>query len=93
LIRPSGAVRSRAVTVDEAFAQLRGAFPSKAAFQGTHFGFAQSKGVCLIERRLADRYFYWLLFEGQAKLVHASRESKLAPLRTVGDSFTPKAHD
>lgn len=32
---------------------------------------------------------YWLLVDGKFKLVHGSKKSKLAPMRTIGDSFTP----
>lgn len=34
-----------------------------------------------------SRYFYWLLVDGQFRLVHASLESRLRPLRTIGESI------
>lgn len=79
------------VSLDSAFARLKTAFPVIAQFQGTHFVFAERDGVWLIERKKHDRYFYWLLWEGKAKLVHAAMNSKLAPLRTIGDSFSVSA--
>lgn len=74
--------------LDAAFSQLRTAFPKVADFQGTHFVFAERDGVVLIEKKRLDRYFYWLIWEGNHKLVHASQVSKLRPMRTIGDSFS-----
>lgn len=83
------------MTLDQAFARLRGAFPTPAEFQGTHFKYAVRDGVVLIERKRMDRYSYWLLCGERHVLIHASRESKLSPMKTIGDSFTisPAAHD
>jgi len=75
------------VTLAEAFAQLKTAMPSFAQFQGTHFKFAQDHGVTLIECRRDGRFFYWLIWEGEAKLVNASIESKFRMTRNIGQSF------
>ena len=71
-----------------AFAHLRTAFPKVADFQGTHFKFAERAGVVLIEKKRQEKFFYWLIWEGQSQLVHHSQESKLRPMRTIGDSFS-----
>jgi hypothetical protein len=35
-----------------------------------------------------SRFFYWLLVDGRFKLFNASiNKSRLAPMRTIGDSF------
>lgn len=81
--------------VDAAFAPLRGAFPQKAVFQGTHFKYAVRGNALLIERRGFDEaqncpiFYYWLLVGERFLLVGASRESKLAPMKTIGESLTP----
>lgn len=96
------------MTVDEAFAGISHAFPSKAEWQGQHFGYAAKSGHVLIETKKSSfevrstcpccgltrgtkesRFFYWLLVDGQLKLVHASLDSRLKPLRTIGDSIPP----
>lgn len=41
--------------LDEAFAPLRSAFPSKATFHGTHFTYAAAGGSVLIERKRTDQ--------------------------------------
>ena len=46
-------------------------------------------GHVLLEQKRFDRFFYWLLVGEHFKLIHASRESKLAPMRTIGQSLTP----
>ncbi|HYE19751.1 MAG TPA: hypothetical protein VEA69_14975 [Tepidisphaeraceae bacterium] len=46
--------------IDTAFAAIRYAFPSTAQFQGTQFKYACRNGVTLVERKLAERYCYWL---------------------------------
>ena len=38
--------------IDESFANLRGAFPTVAEFQGLHFKYVVKEGVVLIEQRL-----------------------------------------
>jgi hypothetical protein len=73
------------VDIPGALAQLRGAFPSTAIFQGTHFKFVQHKDVWLLETKRSGRFFYWLLCDGNVKLVHASISSKLEPLRPLGE--------
>lgn len=73
--------------LDAAFSHLRTAFPKVADFQGTHFKFAERDGVVLIEKKRAERFFYWLIWEGNHKLVHASQDSKFRTMQTIGDSF------
>ena len=72
----------------QAFAALRNAFPKLAAWQGPHFSFADRSGVTLIEIPRHGRYFYWLLWEGDFKIIHASVKKKFGRMRTVGDSFS-----
>jgi hypothetical protein len=75
------------VDLPTAFAQFRSAFPSTAIFQGIHFKFADRNSSLLIEMKRGDRFFYWLLIESQFKLIHASQKSRLAPMKTIGESF------
>lgn len=77
------------MTLDEAFAELSTAFPKSAVLQGLHFVYAERNGVSLIEIHRANRFFYWLLWDGQAKLIHASYKPKLRSMQTVGASFKP----
>ena len=63
-----------------------------AEWQGTHFKFASRAGVTLIEVRRHERFYYWLLWDGQKKLIHASVNSKFRSMQTVGCSFTPSAN-
>lgn len=43
---------------------------------------------CGQERGERDsRFYYWLLVDGQFKLVHAGLKSKLKPLKTIGESI------
>lgn len=83
------ALHFRSVTIDDAFAQLTGTFATLAEFQGGHFKYAVKNGSVLIEVRRNGRYYYWLLVENRFLLVGASLESKLAPLRTIGQSLKP----
>jgi hypothetical protein len=76
--------------IDESFANLRGAFPTIAEFQGLHFRYVEKNGSLMIEMRRFDRYFYWLLVGHTFKLIHASQVSKLKRLQPISDStFTP----
>jgi hypothetical protein len=34
-----------------------------------------------------SRFFYWLIWEGQSKLIHASLTSRFKSLRTIGESI------
>jgi hypothetical protein len=77
------------VTIDEAFATVSNCFPQVATFQGTHFKYTVRNGVTLVERKGHDRFYYWLSVDDHFLLIHVSQNSKLAPLRTIGKSFTP----
>jgi hypothetical protein len=76
-------------TIDEAFALLKNAFPSTATFQGTNFRYAARDGSLLIEQKRFDRFFHCLRVGEHFYPIHASKESKLAPMRTIGTSLTP----
>lgn len=83
------------MNIEQAFAAISTAFPSVAEWQGMHFRFAHKNNVTLIEKRRYNEqkschvFFYWLIWEGNHKLIHAAQKSKLAPMRTIGDSFSP----
>jgi hypothetical protein len=89
------------VPLADAFAELRNAFPKVAEYRGKHFQYAERNGIVLIERRKsldmpegrAEMFCYWLLVEGIFQPVHVSHASKLAPMRTIGSSFTPSVYD
>ena len=81
------------MTIDDAFAEVSHCFPQVAEFQGVHFKYASRNGVTLIERKTHDRFFYWISVEGHFLLIHASIKSKLAPMRTIGQSFTPCSYE
>ena len=70
-------------TIDDAFAYLKSAFPSAATFQGTHFRYAVRDGSVILEVKRFDRFFYWLLIGEHFFLIHASKESKFASMRTI----------
>ncbi len=72
---------------DAAFAPLKNAFPESADFQGVHFRFAARNGAVLIEKKHQGHFFYWLLVQGRFLLIDAAPRTKLAPMRTIGDSF------
>jgi hypothetical protein len=76
------------VVVPTVLGKLRPAFPKLAAFQGVHFKYAWHEGVWLIEIKFFGKYFYWLLQDGEAKLINASQESRLRRMQTIGDSFS-----
>jgi hypothetical protein len=78
-----------AVTIDEAFATVSNCFPQVAQFQGIHFKYAIRNGVTLVERKGHDRFYYWLSVDDHFLLINASQESKLAPMRTIGQSLKP----
>ncbi len=79
--------------IADAFALVSHAFPQVARFEGKHFQYAEKNGVVLIERkrtiREETRYYYWLLVGGRFRLIHRSQNSKLSPMRTIGDSLSP----
>jgi hypothetical protein len=72
-----------------AFEQIKSAFPTPVQFQGTILRQACRNGVTIVEVKRHGRYFYCLMWEGNAKIVHASAESKFTGLKTVGNSFRP----
>lgn len=76
----------RTVDIPTALAELRSAFPSTAVFQGIHFKFAVRNNILLLEIKRGDRFFYWLVSD-EAKLINASLKSRLAPMKTIGESF------
>lgn len=87
-----------AVTIDEAFGNLRHSFPTTAEFQGVHFAYAVNETAggasVLLEIRKRGRNYYWLLVDNRFKLVGASALSRFKRMKTVGETFSPGAcHD
>lgn len=99
------------MTLDEAFAAVSHAFPTKAEWQGMHFQSAHKNGVTLIESRKSSfetistcphcgqprqqrdsKFFYWLIWEGNQKLIDASVKSKLQSMKTIGESLALSRH-
>ena len=86
-------VRFATVTIDDAFAQVSSCFPQVADFQRVHFKYATRNGITLIERKGYERFFYWISVDAHFELIHSSNKSKLAPMRTIGQSFTPSSYE
>ena len=41
----------------------------------------------VIEKKHQGAFYYWLLVEGRFKLIDATPQTKLKPMKTIGESF------